>query len=156
MKRTLICAIPTLAFGGDRGLAKKLHGSRGFSLLEMIVALAIAAVIIAFATPSMFRNLQALEFAAEHDSVLREIRALRGRALLEQRVFAFPPEGENTFRDLRVPPPVGWIAEGEPIYFLETGICLGGEITISNGKGRIRTTVFAAPDCAIAPASSAP
>ncbi len=135
---------------------RRRAGQHGFSLIELLVAMAIMGVALAVISPSIFRNLDAVRFSTAHDALLREIRALRVRALLEKRVYAFPPEGEDPFFQLENTPPEGWTAsvDGDPIYFLETGICLGGTITVTNGKGRFRRTVFAAPDCAVAPAPS--
>ena len=53
---------------------------RGFTLLEMIVVLAILGLATAMVVPSMLRGIDTWQRQAELDSLLDQIRALPGNA----------------------------------------------------------------------------
>lgn len=127
------------------------HRARGFTLLEMLAALAILGMVVAVAAPSLVRTLEAASFASEAELIARDIEAMRTKALLERRRFVFPGEGETAYEELSAPPPEGWAIEGGPVVFLDTGVCLGGVLAVTDGKGRRREIELAAPDCRITP-----
>jgi len=120
----------------------------GFSLIEALAAIAIMAIIVAIAVPNMARSLDSISFNAKSKRYLRTIESLRISAFFDQRHIIFPQEEELT-----EPIPVidegmeGWTLSGEPLVFLKTGVCLGGEITLHAPSGRSATYVFAEPDC---------
>lgn len=117
----------------------------------MLAALAIMGLVVAVAAPSLVRSLEAAAFASKADLIARDIEAMRTRALLERRRFVFPGEGETAYAELTEPPPAGWTVEGGPVVFLDTGVCLGGALAVTDGKGRRREIELAAPDCRLTP-----
>ncbi len=127
------------------------RSARGFSIFEMLAVLAIMGIALAVVSPPLARSLGAIGFAAKADAVARDITGLRTRALLERRNLVFPAPGEAPYADLSGDLPEGWAVEGEPIAFLENGVCLGGALTISDGAGRSRALVLQAPDCRLDP-----
>jgi prepilin-type N-terminal cleavage/methylation domain-containing protein len=132
-------------------IAARRPDARGFTLLEMLAALAIMGMVIAVAAPALVRTIETAAFASQSDRIAREIEGLRAKALLERRRFVFPGTGAAPLEELSAPLPDGWTIEGEPVVFLDTGVCLGGALTISDGKGRSRVLTLEAPDCRLAP-----
>lgn len=125
------------------------HSRRGFTLLELLAALAIMGLVVAVAAPSLSRTIESAAFVSKADLLAREIEGLRAKALLERRRFVFPNTGSAPFEELSASIPEGWTIEGGPVVFLEAGVCLGGVLTISDGKGRRRELNLIAPDCGI-------
>lgn len=122
----------------------------GFSLLEMLVVLAIAGVIIAVTAPPLSNYLAAASFASEANDLGRRVAELRASALLQQRRIEFPAIDETGRADygaLASPPPDGWRIEGGPIIFLPSGACSGGLLTVIEPGGRAASFRFEAPRC---------
>jgi general secretion pathway protein G len=118
----------------------------GFTLLEMIVVLAILGLASALVAPSAVRGIDSWRRQAQVDALLDQIRALPGNARAQGRPIAIdaaalsgdaPPlrvEGEWT---LTVPE--AWSVNAN-------GICDGGQVVIGNAIGT-RTIGVAAPFC---------
>lgn len=49
----------------------------------------------------------------------------------------------------------GWGISGDDVIFLKTGVCLGGDVTLSAPSGRKRILKFQAPDCRLVPLTDA-
>lgn len=62
-----------------------LHGSKGFSLIELMVVIAIMGVMVALATPSMLRMTHQSQVNAEARSLVAKIQETRSQAVLEKR-----------------------------------------------------------------------
>lgn len=119
--------------------------ARGFSLLEILVAMAIMGLLLAVAAPALGRHLEALSFDREADRVLRDVRALRLRALMERREIVFDPETPETHLG---PLPERLRLSGDKIVFLSTGACIGGDLTVEAINGRRRDIALTPPRCA--------
>lgn len=118
----------------------------GFTLLEMIVVLAIMGLATAMVAPSMVRGIDSWRRQSVIDSLLDQIRALPGTARARGR----PVEISNTSlagegAPLQVPDdwtlrvPVAWQVNGN-------GVCNGGKVEIGNALGA-RTIRVAKPFC---------
>ena len=119
---------------------------RGFTLLEMIVVLAILGLAAALVGPSMLRGIDAWRRQAAMDGLLDQLRALPGNARGTGKPItisdatlasAAPPLRIDADWTLRVP---------EPWSVGANGICRGGEVIVANAFGE-RTVRVAAPFC---------
>lgn len=129
-----------------RGPVATARAGVGFTLLEMIVVLAILGLATALVAPSMLRGIDSWRRQAALDAVLDQIRALPGGARGSGRAITIDDATLKGSRPpLRVPgewtlgAPVGWKVNAN-------GVCEGGEMTLSNAQGMRRIRV-SAPFC---------
>jgi prepilin-type N-terminal cleavage/methylation domain-containing protein len=118
----------------------------GFTLLEMIVVLAILGLVTAMVAPSALRSIDTWRRQTAQDGLLDQIRALPGNARASGRpvvlsdqalASADPPLHVDADWTLRVP--AAWRVHGN-------GVCDGGEVEIGNSRGK-RVIKVASPFC---------
>ncbi|MEO1014866.1 MAG: type II secretion system protein [Pseudomonadota bacterium] len=122
---------------------------KGFSLIELIVTLAIMGIALSVSGPPIVRLVEAANFRDSVDSLARDFETLRVRAYLDGVDLAFDPESaasgpSSVARDLAAK---GWTFSGEPIFAGSVGVCSGGPVTASAPQGRIATIAVNTPDC---------
>ena len=119
---------------------------QGFTLLEMIVVLAILGLATALVAPSMIRGIDSWRRQAAMDVLLDDVRALPGDARASGKPLAIsdatlasasPPLRIDGDWTLKVP--AAWSVGAN-------GVCQGGDITVANAHGE-RTVRVAAPFC---------
>lgn len=119
----------------------------GFTLLEMMVAVAIMALAMALVAPASFRMMGAWQESSDVSRVLKRVAALpldarqAGHALqLDQET---PPERVATLLEL----PEGWRMEFEhPLLVHPNGACEGADATLVTARQSIPLRVRA-PFC---------
>ena len=118
----------------------------GFTLLEMIVVLAILGLATAMVAPSAIRGIDSWRRQSELDSLLDQIRALPGEARARGKPIILSDEAlKAPEAPLRVAG--DWkVGVAKPWTVSANGVCAGGEVTIGNDLGA-RTIVVAAPFC---------
>ena len=119
----------------------------GFTLIEMVIAMALIALLAGFALPPLARAYDRVFFALNRDSVVRQIAGLGRRALREGRpleLTSWPPDDvpqpDDPKQPRRKPPerlidlPRGWrLVADAPIKYLFNGACDGGTVTVEAG-----------------------
>ena len=134
----------------------------GFSLLELIVVLALAGLLVALAFP----NLQGIYGSAarntERDRVLDQVAAL-GREAMTHRQSYFVADADRAdnglgdaadgyFAPYVVAVPEGWrLRVDEPVLVRASGVCLGGEVTLLHEEAAPFTAKLEAPFCRVRP-----
>jgi general secretion pathway protein H len=125
--------------------------SRGFTLVELLVALAIGAMLVAFAPPAFDRLRESAQFRDTVRTMLSELRQARAMALssgsdvafqvdLEQRVFGIASGSAHAIpaaleiRTAVAQNPIG-DARLAAILFLPSGGASGGSIDIVRPSG---------------------
>ena len=118
----------------------------GFTLLEMIVVLAVLGLATALVAPAALRSIDSWRRQAELDSLLDQIRALPGNArargapiLLNDEALRAKAPPLRVAADWSLSVPAPWQVNAN-------GVCEGGEIAIGNRHGR-RTITVAPPFC---------
>lgn len=133
---------------------------RGFTLLELLVVLALLGLATAIAMPNLERLYAAATRASEQDYVLDQIAALGREAALNGRAYvvygnAAPPNAAEAARyaDYEthvVDVPEGWrLALDGPLVVLANGVCLGGALTLSHADAATVRVELAPPYCRV-------
>ena len=121
--------------------------ARGFTLIELSVALAIGALLLAVAIPGLSRLLARVRF----DTALGELQS--DIVALPRLAFALGEEGtleELAARHLQIPD--GWTLGGaRDIYIRSSGVCAGGALRVVTPGGE-RELRLAPPFCTAEPA----
>ena len=119
---------------------------RGFTLLEMIVVLAILGLATALVAPAALRGIDSWRRQSELESLLDQIRALPGNARASGKPIVLSDDAlKAEDAPLRIAGewtlsvPASWKVGGN-------GVCQGGEVVIGNRYGS-RTITVAAPFC---------
>lgn len=133
----------TRAFGRPASSAAR---ASGFTLLEMIVVLAILGLATAMVAPAAIRNIDAWRRQAEQDSLLDQIRALPGNARASGRAVEV---SEATLASGKPPLQVAadWTLSVPATWHVHpNGVCDAGEVRIGNDHGS-RVIKVASPFC---------
>lgn len=134
----------------------------GFSLLELIVVLALIGLLAVMALPNLENQFASALGATERERLLDQFAALGSEAMLrgqdqvivgtvgsvaqldEEQVRAL-----GTRYDLEVP--AGWgVRLDRPLVIRATGVCLGAEAALINGDTTVRRLLLEAPLCRVA------
>lgn len=120
----------------------------GFSLLELLIVLALMAMVTALVAPRLARTYDAVVGSGERDEVDRQLERLpriarrAGRAI---EVEAGDARGLAAHLDL----PEGWVVEPlETLRIEANGICLGAPLQVS-GRGGSERLRLVAPACGV-------
>ena len=118
---------------------------RGFTLLELLIVLALLGLATAIAMPNLERLYASATRASERDYVLDQVAALGREAMLNGRAYVVfgnvPPPGPDDlarqadYETYLVDIPEGWRLQFErPLFVLANGVCLGGAFTLSHER----------------------
>ena len=148
--------------GRKRGSAFCRRGERGsgFTLIEVVVVLALIAALMAIAFPQFVRLYARARVAFERQDLERQLTELpeKVRSAGRPGVLADPataPDApsdapqplEGTPMALRLDPPDGWtVSVPNPIRYHFNGVCDGGEVTLALPPLSLRY-VLAPPLC---------
>ncbi|MDE0241997.1 MAG: prepilin-type N-terminal cleavage/methylation domain-containing protein [bacterium] len=140
---------------------KKVRKSRlGFTLLELLIVLALLGLATAIAMPNLERFYAAATRATERDYVLDQVAALGRQAVLNGSAYvvfgnapSLDPSEAARFAEYEtyvVDVPDGWRLQfDQPLVVLANGVCLGGALTLSReGEETVRVEL-APPYCRI-------
>ena len=138
----------------------------GYTLLEIMVVLALLGLATAIAMPNLERLYVAATRASEQDRVLDQIAALGREAALRGRGYVVfgnvaPPAPVEAARyadyeTYVVDVPEGWRLElDSPLVALANGVCLGGALTLSHEEVAAVRVELAPPYCRVDGDSSA-
>jgi prepilin-type N-terminal cleavage/methylation domain-containing protein len=120
----------------------------GFTLLELLVVLALVSMLAAMVAPRLQRTYEAIARSGDRAETLRQLESLPLRARAEGRAIdaaAGDPAGLAPYLDL----PEGWsVRPLDPLRIESTGFCHPARIRVDGGGGS-ETWSLSAPDCAV-------
>lgn len=121
--------------------------TRGFTLLEIIVVLAIMGLVAAVATPAVVRGIDSWRRQAQADALMDQLRGLPSRARAAGRPIEVSTDTLATGTPpLRVDP--GWtLAVPAPWQVQANGVCQGGQVELHGDDGRVLAMEATAPFC---------
>lgn len=134
------------------------HASSGFTLLEILVVMALVALVSVAVGPNLQRLVSGVEAASQRDTLLLDLAGLGTRAARLGQSFELSAstsaqllsDGEPILRL-----PTGWrIAPGKPIFYGFNGYCAGGELGLQTPDGRREQLAMTAPRCAVRPGNA--
>ena len=125
-----------------------MDGGAVFTLIELVVVLAILAGLAALAFPGLVRVYASVRASLEQDDLQRQLLDLPERVrdsgeggvliglseddLARARALTLKKPGVEDWPTLRLDLPSGWsMTVPKPIYYHFTGVCEGGEVSFT-------------------------
>ena len=141
--------------------APKRPTAAGFSLLELLIVLALMALLATLTLPNLQRIYASAQRTTELDLILKQLGSLPSIALLRQRDYVVlgtdaptkPPNGEAPIHAEPYPlqVPEGWhVVFDRPLVVRASGVCLGAELILSHAADAATLRVpLLPPYCAV-------
>jgi prepilin-type N-terminal cleavage/methylation domain-containing protein len=122
--------------------------ARGFTLLEILIVLALVSIVAAMVAPRLQRTYDAVARSGNRAEAVRQLERLPLLARDSGRAIVVPADdGAALARLLQLPP--GWQAKTlDPLRIEANGLCHGARIRVQ-GDGAAETWTLSAPDCGI-------
>ncbi|MCY1264980.1 hypothetical protein D9M68_141840 [compost metagenome] len=118
---------------------------RGFTLLELLVVLALVAAISAVALPGLVKMQAAWSRRVGADDLLNQVRSLGYRVRNDGRELFIGERGADPSELLQLPE--GWALSAQPpVRYLANGACLGGRLEVRH-EGTVRILSLKPPYC---------
>jgi general secretion pathway protein G len=107
----------------------------GFTLLELVVVLALVTLLGAVVLPNLIKMQQAWQFRTELQDIVGQIRGLGYRVRLQGVEASIGPQGLVPENLLILPS--GWAMSARvPVVYRNNGACLGGKVELKHGDER--------------------
>jgi general secretion pathway protein G len=122
---------------------------RGYTLLELLLVLALIGLVAGIAVPRVTTLYESFKWAMGRDEALRNIAELGYKAYKQNRAFdlVMYPVHDEGVANFPLNLPDGWqITADKPIHYRSNGICDGGTLQLYFGD-RILDVVLTPPHC---------
>jgi prepilin-type N-terminal cleavage/methylation domain-containing protein len=126
---------------------------RGFTLLELLVVMAIVGLMAALVAPNLQQMVGSVDRSTRRDGLIADIAGLSYRAYALGESFELSDAGMGKLLQDGNPVlvvPNGWkVSLVKPIQFGFNGLCSGGRLTLRSPDGVVEAMALRAPDCRI-------
>ncbi len=127
----------------------------GFSLLELVVVLAIMAIMMSLVGTRMINTIEGARFIRTAEAAVADVLIVRADAMMnaEARVIVTHSVKDSDINALkfddirRFDVPKNWTVEGEMIDIAASGVCSGGYISMTAPSGRKAVFRLDPPKC---------
>lgn len=133
--------MPTLAIcrnsSSNRSRRNKPRTHAGFTLLEMMVVLAIVALVVGVAAVNAFAMMHSWRARAQLDSIGEQFAHLPVLARQRGRAIVLPPKADTDPENAKLPPaialPENWLIRFDhPLRVQASGLCEGATVTLEH------------------------
>ena len=119
----------------------------GFSLLEMLVVLALISIMVALVAPRLAGTVRAIASSGERAETVRQLELLPLLARSQGQPIVAAADAALVAEGLAFPD--GWRATAlDPLRIAANGICQPGRLRVEGG-GTAEEWTLAAPDCRV-------
>ena len=121
--------------------------SAGYTLVELLVVIALIALVLAIAAPASVRAVDGARLSADARALTTDIRSLQTRAQAEQKrpVLSIDSTGGLLVSDTALALPNGstasMVGANKQITFYEDGTVSGGRIRLALGDRRVDVAI---------------
>lgn len=123
------------------------RAAAGFSLLELLVVLALVSIMVALVAPRLAGTVQAIATSGERAEVTRQIQGLPLLARAAGHPIRVAAESPLVVADLELP--AGWtVSTVSPLFVAANGVCRPATLRVDGG-GVVEEWSVAAPDCTV-------
>lgn len=129
------------------------HARRGFTLLELLIVLALVAMVAAMVAPRLQHTYDAVVRSGDRAEVVRQVERLPVIARGRGQPLVIPPDDEGQAFAQLLELPQGWILRAlEPLRIEASGVCHPARIQVEGG-GVTEEWHLSAPACGVLDAS---
>lgn len=130
-----------------------ISSGRGFTLLEVVVVLAIVGLLTGIALPQLQRLARSVEISNQREALLTAVAGLGYRAyassspvVLDGSLRREGPSGSQVPSLIGLP--AGWeLRVAAPVLYSSNGVCGGGRLTVADPEGRVEHFILRPPHC---------
>ena len=113
---------------------------KGYSILELILVLALGSAIIATVAPNLTKTFQSFTISRELREISSQVNLFSKRAFLSGKTISV--------NQLELELPLGWEVETEkPINFSAKGFCNGGRLVLKKNGSEMLKAELKPPFC---------
>lgn len=125
---------------------RRVIAQRGFTLLELLIVLALTSMVVALVAPRLSQTVAAISRSGDRAEVARQLEELPMHARRQAAAIAVQEHADlSTLLDL----PEGWsVVALTPLRVRENGICDAADVQVRT-EGLVESWHLQMPDCAV-------
>ena len=121
--------------------------AQGFSLLELLVVLAIVSIMVALVAPRLAGTVRAIQVSGDRLEVARQIERLPLLARANGKPIAIAADADVRMDGIEFPK--GWkVSAQSALHVAANGFCRAAQLRVDDGTS-VETWSVATPDCTV-------